>query len=41
MSNDDYKKTIIGMIEKIENTKFLISICSFVKVKFEKDKKGD
>lgn len=38
MTKEDYKKIIIEMIEKINNIKFLISIYSYVKVKYNKNK---
>lgn len=38
----DYKKEIIGMIQKIESVRFLAMIYSFTHTLFEKEKKqGD
>lgn len=41
MTNEKYKQLIIEMVEKINNTKFLISIYSYVKVKFDKERGAD
>lgn len=38
MSRDEYKKLITEMVADIDNTNSLISIYSFTKVKFEKEK---
>jgi len=36
MSKEEYRDRIISMVKRIDNWKFLISIYSFTKVKFDK-----